>query len=58
LDHAIAYDERFKTFADLSESLTVQFWAQHYSGDDISEIGADYELLRCQAEDLIHLIES
>jgi len=58
LDHAIAYDERFKSFAELSESLTVQFWAQHYPGDDISEIGADYELLRCQAADLIHLIES
>lgn len=58
LDYAIAYDDRFKSFAELSENLTAQFWAQHYPGDDISEIGADYEALRSQAEDLIHLIEN
>lgn len=30
LDAAIQRDARFKSFADLCEGLTVQFWAQHY----------------------------
>lgn len=58
LDYAVSYDDRFKSFTELCESLTAQFWAQHYPGDDISEIGADYDVLRNQAADLINLIES
>jgi HEPN domain-containing protein len=30
LDAAIQVDARFKSFADLCEALTAQFWAQHY----------------------------
>jgi len=58
LDHAIVRDERFKAHADLSENLTAQFWAQHYPGDDLSEVGLDYPELRQQAGKLIALIES
>jgi HEPN domain-containing protein len=57
LDHAVALDERFKDHADLCESLTVQFWAQHYPGDDLSEVGFDYPELRQMAGELIALIE-
>jgi HEPN domain-containing protein len=58
LDHAILRDESFKIFADLSENLTAQFWAQHYPGDDLADVGADYPALRLQAETLITKIES
>jgi len=57
LDHSVAFDDRFKAHADLSENLTVQFWAQHYPGDDLSEVGLDYPDLRQQAGKLIALIE-
>ena len=46
LDYAVSFDERFKNNADLSENLTAQFWAQHYPGDDLSEVGLDYPELR------------
>ena len=58
LDHAVAFDARFKAHADLSENLTVQFWAQHYPGDDLSEVGLDYPELRQQAGELIDLINA
>jgi len=57
LDHAVAINERFKVHAEFFENLTVQFWAQHYPGDDLSEVGLDYPVLREQAEKLIALIQ-
>jgi HEPN domain-containing protein len=57
LDQAVSFDEQFKTHADFCENLTVQFWAQHYPGDDLSEVGLDYEILRKQAGQLVALIE-
>ena len=57
LDHAVTFDEQFKAHADLCENLTVQFWAQHYPGDDVSEVGLDYEILRNQSEQLVALVE-
>jgi HEPN domain-containing protein len=57
LDYAVVFGECFKAHADLCENLTVQFWAQHYPGDDLSEVGIDYSELRRKAGDLIDLIE-
>lgn len=57
LDRAVAFDEHFKTHADLCENLTVQFWAQHYPGDDLSEVGFDYVELREHAGKLVAAIE-
>jgi len=58
LDHAVEFENRFKSHADLCDNLTAQFWAQHYPGDDLSEVGLDYPILRQQAGQLIDLIES
>lgn len=58
LDFSIPFDDRFKVHADLSENLTVQFWAQHYPGDDLSDVGLDYPELRVQVGKLIELIEA
>lgn len=57
LDVAIAYDVQFKTYADLCENLTAQFWAQHYPGDDLTDVGADYDELREKATGLIFLLQ-
>jgi len=57
LDVAIAYDVQFKTYADLCENLTAQFWAQHYPGDDLTDVGADYDELREKATGLILLLQ-
>jgi HEPN domain-containing protein len=45
LDAAVQSDSRFHEFADLCESLTAQFWEQHYPGGDLTEVGADYDQL-------------
>jgi HEPN domain-containing protein len=56
LDAAIQRDPQFKAFADLCEKLTIQFWAQHYPGGDLTEVGADYDVLRREIGDLVILI--
>ena len=56
LDAAVQRDARFKSFADLCEGLTAQFWAQHYPGGDLADVGHDYDGLRQQAGELIALI--
>lgn len=56
LDLCIQHDPQFRQFIPLVQSLTEQFWAQHYPGDDVSEVGSDYPELRQQAGELIHLI--
>lgn len=56
LDAAVERDSQFKSFADLCEELTAQYWEQHYPGGDLAEVGADYEDLRRQAGELIALI--
>ena len=51
-------DARFKSFADLCEGLTAQFWEQHYPGGDLADVGADYDLLRAEAAKMVSLILS
>ena len=42
---------------DLAEDLTQQFFAQHYPGSDLSDVGANHAELRTRISDLIQLIE-
>ena len=56
LDAAVEIDSQFKSFADLCENLTAQFWEQHYPGGDLTDVGADFEELRQQAGELVVLI--
>ena len=58
LDLSIDHCTGFSLFIPLAQSLTEQFWAQHYPGDDLSEVGFDYPELRQQAGELIDLIET
>ncbi len=57
LEVAAQFDPRFARFQPRAASLNEQFWAQHYPGDDLTEVGADYETLRQQAGELAVLIE-
>jgi len=58
LDICVDHSNDFVRFIPLVQSLTEQFWAQHYPGEDLSEVGFDYPVLRQQAGDLIALIET
>ena len=58
LDEAIALDDRFMPHADVCENLAAQFWAQHYPGDDLSDVGLDYDELRKKIGDLVTLIQT
>jgi HEPN domain-containing protein len=55
-DEAKNFDAQFDKFDDLCESLTEQYWAQHYPGGDLSTVGSDYDELREQTGDLVALI--
>jgi HEPN domain-containing protein len=57
-DQAKVFSDRFELFDELCESLTEQFWAQHYPGGDLSTVGADYEMLRQQTGELIRVIQT
>jgi len=57
-DEAKKFERRFENFDDLCESLTEQFWAQHYPGGDLSTVGSDYEILRVQTGELVTLIHA
>jgi HEPN domain-containing protein len=57
-DEAQKFESRFEAFDDLCESLTEQFWAQHYPGGDLSTVGADYQTLRQQTGELVALIHT
>lgn len=51
-------DPRFCAFEDFADSLTDQFWAQHYPGGDLEDIGHDYPALRQSLEEMVQLIEA
>lgn len=53
---AASHDARFAAFADLSATLTQEFFAQHYPGGDLTDVGQDYESTRRQLGELVALI--
>jgi HEPN domain-containing protein len=56
VDEAGKHDSTFAKFTELAQSLTEQFWAQHYPGDELEDVGTDYDDLRRQAGELIAMI--
>ena len=54
---AVNLDPRFSAFEDFADSLTDQFWAQHYPGGDLDEVGQDYPALRQSLGEMVKLIE-
>jgi HEPN domain-containing protein len=55
---AIDLDPRFTDYEDFADSLTDQFWAQHYPGGHLEEIGQNYPVLRQALGEMVLLIES
>lgn len=55
---AVNLDPRFSAFEDFADSLTDQFWAQHYPGGDLTEVGHDYPVLRKSLGEMVALIEA
>jgi HEPN domain-containing protein len=58
LDLTIAHHADFSRFQKLAQSLTEQYWEQHYPGGDLDEVGQDYPELRHAIGELVALIES
>ena len=55
---AVNLGPRFTAFEDFADSLTDQFWAQHYPGGDLDEVGHDYPALRQSLGEMAQLIET
>jgi HEPN domain-containing protein len=58
LEDAASYDAAFGRFRGLASALTADFFAQHYPGHDMTNVGKDYEKWRNELSDLISLIAS
>lgn len=58
LAEAVELDPAFSAYADFADSLTDQFWAQHYPGGDLCEINPDYPYIRNSLGEMVALIES
>lgn len=56
VDEAARFDKRFAAFLSFAIELTEDFFAQHYPGDDTTNLGKNYENLRKQADDMVQLI--
>lgn len=50
------FDPQISSLKLMAESLTEQFFAQHYPGSDLAELGADYAMLRQETDRLLTLI--
>lgn len=57
ISEAALRDERFNRFRALCKELTDDFLAQHYPGEDWTEVGQNYEWLREEAGQLVDLIK-
>jgi HEPN domain-containing protein len=54
---ALLFDASFGQFVDFAQELTEDFFAQHYPGQDWSDVGQNYAELRRQAGELVGLIQ-
>jgi HEPN domain-containing protein len=58
LAQACHFDPQLAQFAETAQSLTEQFWEQHYPGGDLDEVGQDYSILRKSLGEMVENIES
>jgi HEPN domain-containing protein len=54
---ASKFEPSFAQFEPCAVELTADFFAQHYPGEDTTNVGANYEKLRAQASDLLKEIK-
>jgi HEPN domain-containing protein len=58
LAEACCFDCGLEQFAETTQSLTEQFWEQHYPGGDLDEVGQDYAALRQSLGEMVRIIET
>jgi len=51
------YEGRFGQYSQLASELTEDFFAQHYPGQDTSNVGIHYEQMRRQVDQLLQMIK-
>lgn len=54
---AAQFEPKFNAFAPFAVELTEDFFAQHYPGGDLTQVGQNYDTLRSQAGEMIELIQ-
>lgn len=57
VEEAIKFDSRFGPFQKFAVELTADFFAQHYPGNDLANVGTNYESFRQQTGEMIALIK-
>lgn len=55
-DEAAHYEPQFRRFNKFAVELGADFFAQHYPGGDLTDVGRNYESLRQEAGELVALI--
>lgn len=58
LAQACHFDPQLAQFAETAQSLTEQFWEQHYPGGDLDEVGQDYSILRKSLGEMVENVEA
>ena len=54
---AAAHAPDFLRFLDLADSLTAEFFEQHYPGGDLTHVGENYAAMRAELGEIVALIE-
>jgi HEPN domain-containing protein len=55
---ASRYEKEFSRFLPFAIELTEDFFAQHYPGSDMTDVGKNYEKLRQNADEIVQLIQN
>jgi len=55
---ACDFNTDFAAYSPACQSLTEQFWEQHYPGGDLDEVGEDYSNIRNAVGEIISLIQN
>ncbi len=58
LAEAYHFNEEFAKLAPACQTLTEQFWEQHYPGGDLDEVGENYREIRRHIGEMIKIITS
>ena len=53
----LSYDQAFAGFATMAAELTQDFFAQHYPGEEMADVGSNYEEWRAQVGQIVELIQ-
>ncbi len=58
LADSLAFNSSLTKYVNLAQTLTHDFFAEHYPGDDLTEVGRDYEKMRVETDELRAFIKT